>query len=138
MTCFVPPHHRWCDCVHEVSCRHVRLYNRAVVAVVLWSVCCGSVLSRWLISVHGVPAWTLRHDVKRDDGDVLRPVSGEHVRWHYGIDDGGVQWQLHGRSWHVLSDWRDVVVVVAVSSRYFFCQDVLSHKHHSLTCTRAR
>ena len=101
----------------EVSCRHVRLDDRAVVAVVLWSVCCGSVLAGWLISMHGVPAGSLRHDVRRDDGDVLRPVSSEHVRRDNGIDDGGLQWQLHGRSWHVLSHWRDVVVAVAVSSR---------------------
>ena len=102
----------------EVSCRHVRLDDRAVVVVVLWAVCCGSVLAGWCISVHGVPARALRHDIRRDDGDVLRSMSGEHVRRCNGIDNGSVHWQLHRRSWHVLSDWCDVVVAVAVSSRY--------------------
>ena len=87
---FAVLHCRWCDCVCEVSCRHVRLHDRAVVVVVLWTVWCGSVLSRWLISVHGVPAWSLRHDDGCDDGDVLRSMSSEHIRWFNGIDDDGV------------------------------------------------
>ena len=126
---FAVLHCRWCDCVCEVSCWHVRLRDRAVVVVVLWTVCRGSVLAGWLVCMHGVPAWTLRHDIRCDDGDVLWSMSSEHVRRCNGIDDDSVQWRLHARSWHVLSRWRDVVVAVAVSSRYFkFCQ--ISHTHH--------